>query len=89
MDLGIAKDLDRALADAASASRDVTVDLRDAVFIDSAILAGLVKAGKTLRNTQARLKVLVASGSHPEYVLRTVGFGALMDIIVADGTVQS
>ncbi len=84
LDLSISRELDTILSQASSSTHDVTIDLRGAIFIDSAILASLVKVGKVLKRDDARLKVIVTPGSHPQYVLRTVGFGALMDISTTD-----
>lgn len=84
MDLSISEDLDIKFADAIASTKDVTIDFREALFIDSAILASLVKAGKALMNAGARLKVIVIAGTHPDYVLKTVGFAALMDIDIVE-----
>jgi anti-anti-sigma factor len=58
----------------------VVVDFREAYFIDTAILAYLAQAAKTLRQRDKRLRVIVRKGSHPERVLYLSSFGQLMDI---------
>jgi anti-anti-sigma factor len=80
LDLYVGKEFDKALADAVATGQPVTVDFLSADFIDSAILHSLAKHGKTMSDRGDRIKVMVTPGSHPEYVLETVGFRALMDI---------
>jgi anti-anti-sigma factor len=80
MDLTNATEFSEALDEAMSGGGKVIVDLREAVFIDTAILACLARCGKMLLDAGDRLTVTVVSGSHPEYVLKTVGFAEMMDI---------
>lgn len=58
----------------------VIVDLRTAVFIDTAIVQDLARAAVTLRNRGKRLKVVVAKSKYPLEVLQVSGFGSIMDI---------
>lgn len=85
LDLGIGREFDAALAGAVASGRPVTVDLAGATFVDSAILQSLAIHGKTLRDRGERLAVIVTSGGYPEYVLKVVGFGCLMDITAHGG----
>ena len=78
MDLANADELNKAL-EGASGSR-LTVDLRSADYIDSAIIQAVMRAGLELLRRNDRLRVLVASGSHPDYVLRELGFESVLDI---------
>jgi anti-anti-sigma regulatory factor len=82
LDLTNADILCRALDQAVLREFGVTVDLQRTVFIDTAVLACLARYGKMLMNTARRLNVLVSEGTHPHYVLKTVGFSKLMDIEV-------
>jgi len=69
-----------ALDEAIASGDAVTVDIRNATYIDSAIIAALIGPAKTLIDRGARLNVLVTEGAHPQYVLNLVGFKTLMDI---------
>lgn len=60
----------------------VTVDLRTAVFIDTAIVQDLATAGMTMLKRGKRLKVLARDGAYPLRVLRISGFEGIMDIVV-------
>lgn len=68
---------------AAESSDDVLVDLKGASFIDTAVLEYLARAAKLLQRRHKRLTVDVREDTHPVHVLRVVGFGAVMDIVVA------
>jgi anti-anti-sigma factor len=68
---------------AAESSDEVVVDLSGASFIDTAVLECLARAAKLLQQRQKRLTVNVREDTHPVHVLRVVGFGAVMDIVVA------
>lgn len=81
LDLYYISQFDKALTDAVSSNKSVVVDLTGATFIDSAILQSIIKHGKTIFNRGDRLKILVTSGSHPEFVLETVGFSIIVDIV--------
>ena len=72
----------RALESGAASSAHLTLDLCSADFIDSAILQAMANTAAALREKDGRLRVLVATGSHPEYALKIVGFGEVMDISV-------
>lgn len=80
LDLSNAGELFNALETAVQEARDVVVDLRTAVFVDTAILACLAGSGSEMLDGGRRLRVKVKAGSHPDYVLKTVRFGELMDI---------
>jgi anti-anti-sigma factor len=82
LDLTHAEELNQLLWQATMSFDSVVVDLRKAMFIDTAILGCLATAGKAMLNKGKRLKLLVSAESHPAYVLRTVGFGQLMDISI-------
>jgi anti-anti-sigma factor len=82
LDLTNAQELRDPLSIAAATAENVTIDLRAAAFIDTAILECLARAAKTMLGRNKRLKVIAAENSHPLYVLETVGFAALMDIVV-------
>ena len=68
------------LRNAAASADIVIVDLRPAVFIDSAVINYLAVAARILKSRGRRLKVRVAEGSYPLRVLEIVGFSHLMDI---------
>jgi anti-anti-sigma regulatory factor len=80
LDLSNAGVFSEALESAVRRGGEAVVDLTAAVFIDTAILACLAKYGTEMLDDDRRLKVRVVGGSHPQYVLKTVGFGELMDI---------
>lgn len=84
LDLHDGDELANALRVARESADTVVVDLQEATFIDSAILAKLLEATNALLKGGRRLRVLATEGSHPLYVLRTVGFEAIMDIVVGD-----
>ncbi len=72
--------LHKRLARARASSREVTVDLRRATFIDTSILNDLVDAANALLAKGERLRVLVSRNTHPQHVLQLVRFDELMDI---------
>jgi anti-anti-sigma factor len=82
LDLSNADEFRRGLSSASSVAQHVTVDLRSATFIDTAILEYLARAAKAMLDRGKRLKVMVAENGHPQYVLETVGFPEIMDIEV-------
>lgn len=84
LDLSHADGLTQLIDGAVDFEDDVAVDLRQAKFIDTAILACLAKAAKMAKENGRSLKVLVSPNSHPLYVLETVGFSAIMDIVPED-----
>jgi anti-anti-sigma factor len=79
LDLHVADKLQSALEEARD-SISAAVDLQSVSYIDTAIAAVLISAARKLQNTDHRLKIIVADGSHPQYVLRIMGLAALMDI---------
>jgi|GEM_PF-847365 len=81
LDLTNSTDLWKGLSRASESAESVVVDLRQAVFIDTAVLEHLAKAGRTMIGRNKRLKVLTALDQQPLYVLKTVGFSSLMDIV--------
>jgi anti-anti-sigma factor len=80
LDLRVAEEFDRKVSEAIRSESSVTIDLSRATFIDSAILQVLAKCGKALYDRDERLRVITTPGSHPQYVLDTVGFGTFMDL---------
>jgi anti-anti-sigma factor len=70
------------LRKASEAAEQVTVDLRTADFIDTAIVQDLARAGVTMLKRDLRLKVLSREGAYPLRVLRISGFEGIMDIEV-------
>lgn len=84
LDLSNAEELKLALQDASKTAENLTVDIRIAEFIDTAILEYLARAATDMLRRGKRLQVLVSAGSHPLYVLKTVGFLELMDIVEDD-----
>lgn len=80
MDLTIGKEFENALKDGFASGKPVVVDLLQAEYIDSAILAALARYGVAMVDRGERLKVIVAAKGHPEDVLKTVGFNQIMDI---------
>lgn len=83
LDLTNAQRFREGIVTASLTADDVVADLRGAIFIDTAILEYLAKAAKAMLSRGKRLKVVVSEKSHPLRVLRTVGFGELMDIEVS------
>jgi len=80
LDLTNAQRFREGLVSASASAEEVVVDLRSAVFIDTAILEYIARGAKTMLDRGKQLKVLVRDNSHPQYVLKTVGFEELMDI---------
>ena len=70
------------LEEAITSSEKVVVDFRPALFIDTAVLSCLAKAGKMMLEQNRRLVVKVKKKTHPHHVLDIVRFDALMDVIV-------
>lgn len=67
-------------------AESVTVDLREADFIDTAVVQDLARAAVTLLNRGKRLKVLVSETRYPRRVLRISGFEEIMDVEVEPGS---
>lgn len=61
---------------------DVTVDLREAFFIDTAIVQDLARAAVVMRKRGARLKVIARETAYPLRVLRISGLESIMDFQV-------
>ena len=61
---------------------DVTVDLRDAFFIDKAVVQDLARAAVVLLKRGARLKVKAREAAYPLRVLRISGLESIMDFEV-------
>ena len=74
-------ELREALDSAAATGKTVRIDLRSASYIDTAIVAHIGSAARTVREDGRTLCVLVQDGSHPQYVLRAVGFSELMEFV--------
>lgn len=70
------------LKKAAETVDKVTVDMRTAYFIDTAIVQDLAKAAVSLLQRKCRLKVIIREGAYPLRVLRISGFETIMDIEV-------
>lgn len=87
LDLTNSQEFHDGLRKASETVEKVTVDLRNADYIDTAIVQDLARAGVTLLKRNLRLKVLTCDGAYPLRVLRISGFEAIMDIEVepADG----
>ena len=69
------------LKSAGAEAESVCVDLRQAQFIDTAVLEYLARAGKALLGREKRLTTLVREGSHPQRVLRIASLGELIEVI--------
>ncbi len=80
LDLRVATQFDAAVESAIAAGLPVTIDLCRAVFIDSAILQSVARCGRAMFDRNQRLRLMITRGTHTEYVLETVGFGAFIDI---------
>lgn len=82
LDLRSADEFKAALKEATDTESPVVVDFTSTTYIDTAILAALVVAARTTMQGSRRIRVLVAEGSHPQYVIKTMGLAGLMDIEV-------
>lgn len=82
LDLYSSDEFGSALKQAAITAENVVVDLRAATYIDTAIIADIAVAGNKMLGRGKRLRVLLSAGTHPLRVLETVGFSALVDMIV-------
>lgn len=76
------EDFGKGLKRAALEADSVTVDLREADFIDTAIIQYLAIAAVTLNGRGKRLKVLVSESGHPRRAFEITGLTALMDMEV-------
>lgn len=82
LDLTNSKEFHDGLKKASETVDNVTVDLRTADFIDTAIVQDLARAGVVMLRRNLRLKVLSREGAYPLRVLRISGFEGIMDIQV-------
>lgn len=89
LDLTNTQTLSEELQRAALSVDNVVVDMRPAIFIDTAVLTYLAKAAKTLISRGKSLQVIVKQKSHPHRVLETVGFSDVMNIVVDPSPEQS
>jgi len=83
LDLGNTEPLKEGIVRSSAVAEALAVDLRHAEFIDTAVLEHLARGAKAMANRGKRFKVIALAGSHPLRVLRTVGFDAMMDLVVA------
>jgi len=83
LDFTNTSEFSRELRSAAVAADSVTVDLRGASFIDTAVLECLARAGKAMMDRRKTLGVVCAENSHPLRVLRISGFEQLLEIQIA------
>ena len=70
------------LKKASETADKVTVDMRTAEFIDTAIVQDIARAGVTMLKRNLRLKVIARETAYPLRVLRISGFETIMDIEV-------
>lgn len=82
LDLTNSKEFHDGLRKASENVDNVTVDLRNADFIDTAIVQDLARAGVVMLKRNLRLKVIARENAYPLRVLRISGFEAIMDIEV-------
>lgn len=77
-----------ALQQASLHSGSVLVDLRRAIFVDTAIVQYLARSAVTLIKRGKRLRVIVAAGGHPKRALEISGLTSLMDVEVVPADEQ-
>ena len=82
LDLTNSRQFHDELQTAAERLEDVTVDLREAFFIDTAVVQDLARAAVMLLKRGARLKVLARETAYPLRVLRISGLEHIMDFVV-------
>ena len=82
LDLTNYQQLHDGLKTASKEAEAVTVDLRETMFIDTAVVQDLARAAITLINRGKRLSVFVIETAHPYRVLKISGFQQIMDIEV-------
>lgn len=82
LDLRNSKEFKQALEYGAQHSELVTVDLRRAEYVDSAILQAIIEVYSALRKKDGNMRLLVQADSHPAHVLKTVGFDDLIEVVV-------
>lgn len=81
LDLTNAGALRDALKRESESADSITVDLRSTAFVDTAVIQYLASAAIKMRDRDKPMTVMVTDGSHPERVIRTVGFDRIMKII--------
>lgn len=82
LDLTNTREFHDGLKGASGSLDDVTVDLREACFIDTAVVQDLARAAVAMLKRGARLKVRAQEGGHPLRVLRISGLQSIMDFEV-------
>lgn len=82
LDLTNSQALHDALKEASVRADKVTVDLRDAFFIDTQVVQDLARAAVTLSKRDKRLIALVTEKAHPLRVLKVSGLDSIIDIQV-------
>lgn len=81
LDISNCEEFANELKQASETAEDLIVDFRDTIFIDSAIVQYLASAAVKFINLGKRLEVIVADGSYPQRVIKTVRFDQLMDVV--------
>lgn len=79
LDLTNSKEFHDGLQRVSESLDDVTVDLRDAFFIDTAVVQDLARAAVVMLKRGARLKVMARETAYPLRVLRISGLESIMD----------
>jgi len=82
LDLFNCREFHDALLDVADSAERVTIDLRDAQYIDTAVLADVAVGANKMRARQKRLTVVVATPTHPHRALEITGLTAILDLQV-------
>ena len=70
-----------ALKESCGSAQRVVVDLRDADFIDTAVLEYLARGGNAMRKRGKNLEVLCLENSHPLLVLQVSNIDTLLQIV--------
>jgi len=82
LDLTNSQEFHDGLAKVSADLNDVTVDLRDAFFIDTAVVQDMARAAVAMMKRGARLKVRARAAAYPLRVLRISGLESIMDFVV-------
>lgn len=64
---------------AAKNSDGVVADFRSVVYIDTAVIAYLCMAASKMRQRNKRLKLKLASNTHPQRTIEITGLAAVLD----------
>jgi anti-anti-sigma factor len=80
LDLTNTAELQDGLRQAAMSAEKVTVDMRDADFIDTQVVQDLARAAVTMLKRGKRLKVIASETGYPLRVIRISGFENIMDV---------